>query len=356
MTKYFTTIVVPCLNEERNLAATCRSLGFGVGKHPPSDAALILVDNGSEDATLSVAKGVQAASPKGSVIVTTEPDRGYVPPRRRGNLVAMSEAADRGVSKQHLLIVQADADTIYNEGYVEAIEKDARRIGLGAMIEARSEFQAEFVDEYSEYFALCNEVDREFEAMLSNQSNDVIIDDKTCAYWASDYELWGEHRREFTSQGEEIYSESTRLYIRARTFGVSRYLCDDAVAQHSGRRILAEPAYSFATAGFPRERAFKTKWNQLYHGPDEIKEFCKQENRSRIVLPLCCRRAHLQGLFQTLTVHLRLALDETADLRSGNESDSADELPKRDVQTAQARPGLLLEDVFAIIDGCALPH
>ena len=45
-------IVMPCLNEERELVATCASLGFGPGVATDNpDGTLVLVDNGSTDRT-----------------------------------------------------------------------------------------------------------------------------------------------------------------------------------------------------------------------------------------------------------------------------------------------------------------
>ena len=251
---------------------------------------------------------------------------------------------------QDVLILQADADTIYGDCYIEAMGNRARQMGPGVMIDACSEYQSEFAEKYNEYISLCNDVDGEFESLLSDQSQDVIVDDKVCAYWASDYELWGGHKREYTSLGEEIHSETARLYIRAKTYGAIRYLCEEAVAKHSDRRILEDPAYNFATAGFPRERTFKQKWGRLYDGPNDIMEFCKKPNRSKITLALGCRRAHLQGLFQMLTKHVLLAI-ESADPLESREPDSILDLPNRDAQTARHSPGLLMEDVLAKVDG-----
>ena len=135
MSKYFSAIVIPCLNEQHNLTATCRSLGFGAGQHPAADTVLILVDNGSEDATVTVAKAIQHESRSGSVIVAIEPDRGYVPPRHHGIRVAQAVAADRGVPLQDVLILQADADTIYGDCYIEAMGNRARQMGPGVMID-----------------------------------------------------------------------------------------------------------------------------------------------------------------------------------------------------------------------------
>jgi glycosyltransferase involved in cell wall biosynthesis len=65
-----TAIVIPCRNEERSVAATARSLGFGTpGVAPPADTTLILVDNASIDSTLPILEGIRQASAPGSVQV-----------------------------------------------------------------------------------------------------------------------------------------------------------------------------------------------------------------------------------------------------------------------------------------------
>lgn len=349
--RHFTAVVIPCLNEERTLANVCRSLGFGIGQQVPDDTALVLVDNGSADATVEVAKDVKRRSRSGSVVVTAEPERGYVPPRHRGNRVAIDVAAERNIPAENVFIIQADADTLYSEGYVDVMKSCALSLGRGRMLDARTEYPDDFTATCHEYIALCNQVDAEFESALSEQPGDVVVDDKACGYWASDYELWGGHRREYTADGDEIHSETTRLYIRARAHGAGRHLCEEAVAQHSARRIISDPAFSFATAGFPREGAFKSKWKQRYMGPNDIVDFCNDVNRPKIEFAIGCRRAHMRGLFDLLTIHVDQTL--ARDQRSGQPFGIDIGMPARDGRIARERPGILLEDVFRRVDEIA---
>src|SRR5579871_6866797 len=103
MSEYFTAVVVPCLNEEASLASTCKSLGFGCGERVPHNSAIVIVDNGSEDSTVGISKDIQSACADGTVIISAEAERGYVPPRRHGNVIAINAAAARGISKENLL-------------------------------------------------------------------------------------------------------------------------------------------------------------------------------------------------------------------------------------------------------------
>jgi len=342
-------VVIPCLDEEEGLAATCHSLGFGDGAVRADDSFLILVDNGSVDGTADVAMRIRDASLPGTVILAKEKERGYVPPRRRGNALAMELAQTRGVPIDRVLIVQADADTNYSSGYAESMRRTATEAGAGVMIEARSGWSEKFVAEHGGYIQLCDEVDSSFESLLGGGPDDVVVDDKACAYWLSDYEMWGGHCREYVAAGDEILSETTRLYIRARSHGASRHLCDEAITLHSSRRIVSEPALSFATAGFPREAGFRTAWSHHYQGPNDLMQFSARENRPQISLAITSRQAHLRALFELLPLHVHRTIEcnpGTPLLHVG-----MGRMPQRDLQVARRMPGVLLEDVFAQIDG-----
>ena len=52
------------------------------------DARLVLVDNGSTDNTLDVADQIKAESADCSVVIGSETERGYVPARAYGVIVA----------------------------------------------------------------------------------------------------------------------------------------------------------------------------------------------------------------------------------------------------------------------------
>ena len=346
MSTLFVCVVIPCLNEEQTLAATCKSLGFGAGCVTPEDTALILVDNGSTDFTRSVAEAIRGAAPLDAVIIGEEKARGYVPPRRCGNALAIKIAHSRGFSNDHTLIVQADADTIYSVGYLESIRANALRNGPGLLYDARMEWPPDFANEHQEFLKLCDSVDEEFSFLLNDNPNDVLIDDKACAYYASDYFLWGEHRREFTVAGDEILSETTRLYLCGKSYGACRCLCDEAVARHSSRRVMAEPSLSFATAGFPRENGFRLAWRSVYNGPESLGEFVSHASSPSLQLAIRARRAHLQGLFSLLPAHVSRSITGSF----GQVNCDLGNLPPRKLEELRSHPGQLIEDVLNRID------
>lgn len=342
----FVCVVVPCLNEEKTLADTCYSLGFGAQHDAIDNAVLILVDNGSTDNTISIAKGLQKSSRPNVVLLAREPERGYVPPRRRGVAIAGELGAKRGISKEGVLIVQADADTNYARGYLNALRRMALSRGPGIIVEARMEWPSALTKAQRQFIELCNEVDAGYDSLLSGNPDDVVVDDKTCAFRLSDYELWGGHQREFTADGDEIFSETTRLYLRAKTHGVTRHLCDEAVASHSMRRIMSEPALSFATAGFPREDAFRSAWDKSYRGPATVADFSDPNLKSTIEFAIRSRHAHLRGLFGELPLHVSRTL--SGDRSVGN--DLLTPLPRRNQNDLRNYPGILLQDVLVRVD------
>jgi glycosyltransferase involved in cell wall biosynthesis len=343
----FTCVVIPCLNEQDSLESTCKSLGFGEGVRPPENSALIIVDNGSTDRTRVVAQNVMNLVQNETVFLREERERGYVPPRDHGNLFAVELAKHRGFSDNETLLIQADADTNYSSRYIDEMRQCALQEDSGVMLECCMTWATEFASNHSSYLRLCDEVDAE-SATIQENMDDVIVDDKGCAYRASDYAKWGGHLREFRNNGDELLSESSRLYIRARSHGGKRSLCPEASAKHSARRILSEPSLSFATAGFPREASFIKRWEEFYRGPDDIESFVAASNRSSISLAILSRRAHLWGLFELLPKHLTRALE--GDTQPFVSNGSLLNLPYRTRNNATETPGIFLDDVLEKID------
>ena len=339
-------VVIPCLNEQHSLPTTAKTLGFGPGLTIPPDRVLILVDNDSDDDTYKVALNIQRESSEHSVVVVSEKMRGYVPPRRRGIDVAMGLAKSRKMSIDELLIVQCDADTAYSNGYIDALSSHAVASPKNVIIEAITDYDDNFAMLNQSYIDLCRECDTLI-GDVTDQPIDFIIDDKACAFWASSYLKWGEHQVEVTSQGEELHAETTRLFIRASAFGAYRILCDQAIAKHSSRRIFENPALSFATAGFPRETSFQSKFTKLYKGPSNIEDFVSLSHNPFLPFAMKCRKSHYVGLFEDLTTHVRYAIKNEND---SNVALSVAGFPARDINTAKNSPGALLEDILIGID------
>lgn len=339
-------IVMPCLNEEAVLAKTCASLGFGIEKSITSTATLILVDNGSNDQTLREAEIIRANSEPGSVVIVHEPERGYVPPRRRGNVIAADLASRQNASRDDWLVIQADADTQYGEGYVEAMSAVAQSTSPNAFLKARTSYPNEFIRNHGGYVELCDKVDAEFEHLLSDDPDDVIIDDKACAYRLSRYFQWGQHQREFMDGGDEVFAETTRLYLRARSFDAHVVLVDDALACHSPRRVFQHAGLDLATSGFPREKSWSEHWSGVLAEIKSIDDLLAEANAAIVRTALRWRRRHIIGLFGVLPWHVHRS--------SGSRSNHASEpwamaldLPMRDKRCLRATPGRLIEDTLS---------
>lgn len=253
-------IVIPCLNEQEGLAATCLSLGFGCGRRPTG--RLVLVDNGSSDRTFAVMEQIRDASPFGCVLVVREPRRGYVPARRAGVAVVHACVQAGRIPLDQALILQADADTIYLEGYVDAMLR-ACSDGRGQLLEGCAVASREFNAQYPAFTQLCRDIDLGMERWSAPEDDQVVVDDKVSGLSLADYIAWGEHREEVDSRGRQIHAETTRLFLRAKCTGAvtRRRRVEDAMALPSRRKLFAQaPAY-FAASGFPRNCEWIASWS-----------------------------------------------------------------------------------------------
>jgi glycosyltransferase involved in cell wall biosynthesis len=304
-------IVIPCLNEELVLRETCKSLGFGCGTNGvPIETYLILVDNGSNDNTISIMKSIQERSPDGSVFMVSEEERGYVPPRHRGVLKAREIAAAERILEQCLLILQADADTQYSVGYVAAMRNAASGHIGNFLVEGVSNPLRGFDLPYQAYRALSDRIDAPLQKLLVDECHDVIIGDNISGYMLQDYFSWGGHRREYNKNGDEIYAETSRLYIKAKLLGARKLKVPDAIGYHSRRKILQNPVLHFATAGFPRELSWCAAWNRSYAGPNKLEAFGSVDIDRELQHAIFIRQAHSLILFGLLPVHIAVLLGQ----------------------------------------------
>jgi glycosyltransferase involved in cell wall biosynthesis len=303
-------IVIPCLNEENIINSTCASLGFGMGTDAaPRETFLILVDNGSHDGTSQKMEEVKSRSPAGTVVIVGEPERGYVPARHRGVLEARHVAQATGISEQDFLILQADADTQYSPDYV--LEMRAAASGRrNFLLEGTSDPWSGFDQTYSGYRALSERVDAPLQSLLVKDAYDVIVGDNIAGYLLSDYFAWGGHRREFNQRGDEIFAETSRLFIRAKICGARKLKVVTAIGQHSRRKISQHPVLHFATAGFPRELSWNSVWIKIFADYDNLEVFADPALEHKLKQAIFLRQAHSLIIFGLVPEYIALLLGE----------------------------------------------
>lgn len=347
-------LVMPCLNEAKNLKHTCVSLGFGSGtKNHSPNTSLIIVDNGSSDKTAEVADEVRQESEPNTVHVIQETERGFVPARHAGNLFARALAESSKWDEENVLVLQVDADCNYLPDYVTAMKEATEDGGLNVMIEACIGYPPEFQKDYSAYVRICDQTDVEFDKLFPRSlSHDDVAVDAVCGYRLADYFRWGGHCREFNDSGEEIHAETTRMFMRARTYGARRRRVDRGLALHSARKALADPALHIATGGFPREDSWNRRWQRNYKGPRSIDDFCAHIDHPEVVKAVRVREEHLLALFGVLPLHVDKALGQPSDGNADSEQLSAKILPLLSPRTRDdlaSRPGVLISDIFDLI-------
>lgn len=347
---YLVAILLPFLNEESTLAATCASLGFGT-PYPPDDTYLILVDNASTDASPEIARSIQEASPNGRVLLVLEPERGFVPVRRRAVHVAHTLSRKMGIEPANVLLVQADADTLYSDGYVEAQRSVAEAAGVGMLIEATTSRPALFKSTYPRYAKLSETVDARFEeAERMVESIGVVVDDKAAAFRLADYYKWGGFTKE-SYGGEEILLETSRLFIAGRASGAQRVSNDKAHAWHSVRRIEEQPLRELAMAGFPRSAGLTPASS---HDRLPLLEQALAAGAPWPVFELSQRSAYLAALLVMLPFHVARSLGSVP-VYSSAIGAALRTVPIRTQSDVERRPGRLIADMFHLIDTTMRP-
>lgn len=347
-------VVLPSLNEETTLLETCKSLGFyksATGQQAPG-TLLFIIDNGSSDRTLEVAREVQINSTRGSVFVGQEKERGYVPPRHTGNSMAKVFAEHSSIDPSDILILQADADTIYREGYVEWMRRASQAYGSNFLLEGLAEFSQKFCYTFPRYVQLSAEIDtRVFSLLQLPETSTLVCTDAVCGYRLSDYFAWGGHLREYRDQKNEIHAETTRLYMRALAHGARKIYVNEALAHPDERKIISRPIEEFATAGFPREASWRALWQGQYHNSISIEDFGTHLDHPIVLHAINVRERHLAALFGLLPVHVARALGESLDLPAKTAlGHIAASLPKHDKEALARYPGAFLIDVLNVVD------
>lgn len=342
-------IVMPCLNEEAELEATCASLGFGLGAEiAPVATTLILVDNGSTDRTPEIMRNIWHSSCQGAVMVTYESERGFVPPRRHGIEYAAQLVKTEGVALSDVLILQADADTQYQPGYVAAMLAAGETAGPLTLLEGRAAVSSEFRALHPAYQALAERVDASVQSLCVSETEDVIIDDKICAFRLADYLAWGGHVREYDLKGEEVHAETTRLFLRGKSFGAAKTLVDRAVAHPSRRKVYENPALYFATAGFPHGGTWSDRWLASNTEPNSFD--MTGESSPQAVFS---RQCHDLILFGVLPVWIGRAVSTKLSLPDAVATPLApllDLLPPITLDNVRNAPGSILTAALRLID------
>ena len=338
---------MPCLNEVDHVADAIASL-LGTPDAVRRNTHLVVVDNGSTDGTLPLLDRLRAQHPC-NLHVAHEGVRGYVPPRRRGVTAAAGIAAAEGCGPHETLILQADADTIYRQGYVAAMVGAAMN-SPGTFLEGATRRPPAFEADHPEFVDAERAVDAAIEHLEAPDELDVVVDDKVCGYRLSDYMRWGGLFEETTQSGDQIHAETTRLFIRARlAHGARKVRVNPAGASPSRRRFLEQPRLQFATLGFPRERSWSEARPEL-RDRAAIDAFARGVLRGGERDAVWLRSAHLIALFRFLPAMVSRA--EAGGTATSIEADIAAalaHLAPRSREELAARPGLALCDAFGLI-------
>lgn len=266
--------------------------------------------------------------------------------------MAAELSAARGMKSQDVLILQADADTVYRRGYVSAMEAAADAAGDALILEGATRRPTDFSSDHPDYLQAERTVDAGLEELEAADEDDVILDDKVCAYRLSDYLRWGGLREEVDTAGDQIHAETTRLFIHARlSKGARKLRVNTAGAAPSPRKVLADPRYHFATMGFPRERSWRIRTKSAWSAID-IDDFSRSVLQGGESEAVFLRRAHSVALFRFLPAAI-IGLEERDKCGLLDERDVQAALaliPGRTAEEVASKPAVLLMDILRLID------
>jgi hypothetical protein len=283
----------------------------------------VIVDNGSNDNTLVVAKNIQSQSARGRVLICNEPVKGFVPARSAGVNVVAEIARRDSIEEQSVLIVQADADVTYSKDYVECLRVDFeshsdKNVLLEGVV--TTPFDASPGD-----LAVLSYVD-ELDRKLLTESNpvfDCVVDDKSVAYRLADYVAVGGLQREYLQGREYIYCGTTRMWIRMLAKGMSRRVVPNAVCSHSIRKISEGADIFIATAGWPRDPIWKQAWRQRFGEIISSERLLQKQGGALFEATIQSRRNHLSAMFVEMPRILANKLNAGETINSAELIDSA---------------------------------
>lgn len=344
-----TFVVMPCLDEAVLVTDAVASLGFMDDATTALEAHLIAVDNGSTDGTLGVLEGLRRDRPQ--IHVVREAVRGFVPPRRRGVVEAERLACSLGVPPERTLILQADADTVYREGYVARMQGAAEG-ATGAMFEGSIKPPPDFVAAHPAYLAAQRLVDDNTDPLDAEDEDEVVLDDKVCGYRLADYLTWGGLFEERTAGGDAIHAETTRLFIRARLrHGARKIRVNPAGAIPSRRKVLFDPRLQYATVGFPREQSWIEAFTSGQGIDQDVDAFAASVLDGLDLEAVRLRRAHQLALFRYLPALVAAAEDSIpVDQRPPDVASIIAALPSFSAENLAGHPGAALLALLNLID------
>jgi hypothetical protein len=344
-----TYVVMPCLDEADLIEGSIASLGFAEGTSPAPDTHLVAVDNGSTDGTLDILSRLRSSWPK-RFHLFHERERGFVPPRRRGVEAAGGLASQAGADPRSTLILQADADTTYKAGYVDAMRSVAGAAGV--MLEGAPRRPPRFEAEHPAYVAAERLVDDKVEPLQAADEDEVVVDDKVCGFLLSDYLRWGGLFDEVAASGDRIHAETTRMFIRAKLRHAARKVrVNPAGAASSRRRVSEDPWLHFATTGFPREASWLA--NPTLHRrsePRSVDAFATRVLNGDEPEAVQLRRAHQLALFRYLPALIASLAAETRIEVADDVAAVLSALPLRSADEVATCPSQALLDVLSLID------
>ncbi|MEZ4850669.1 MAG: glycosyltransferase [Bacteroidia bacterium] len=344
-------IVIPVFNESKNLLETCSSLGFGEKADQLKNTYLFLIDNGSTDDSVTIAENIRISSRPNSVFIGHEPERGYVPPRHKGVRMCKEFAFEKKINDSDFLVLQCDGDTYYEKGFLEKMLDGFAKYKKGVLFEGSVNYPDYFINQHKEFVDLCIETDNKLFSLFVDDNYDVIVDDKVCGYNLDDYWKWGGHTREFDDRGDEIHVGSTRLFLKSLYHNVKKVRIYDAVAKHSARKIILNPALQFAVAGFTQSTSWKRHWAKNYKGPKKIEQIIQTKKENGIEKLVSTRYKHLLTIFCILPLHSFNVLDQDIQYPNQNFKEFIlSILPKRDREDLRNNPGTFINDSFRAIE------
>lgn len=350
--KVLTFVVMPCLNEAVLIARTLASLGFSANKEAPPDTHLVVVDNGSSDGTIEILQQIRSDA-SAPVHILSEPLRGYVPPRRKGVEAAEALSQTIGADPSSVLILQADADTSYQSGYVAAMQL-AVAPHAGIILEGATRHPFGFNEVHQKYIAAERLVDDVTESFDAEDEHEVVVDDKVCGYRLSDYLLWGGLFEEMTAAGDHIHAETTRMYIRAKLrHGTRKIRINAAGAASSRRKVFENPWLHYSTVGFPREEKWVREWitkRSDDRRASDVDQFAMLALDGKEPDAVFLRRAHQLALFRYLPALVRSAAGNTTSMPPEDVAAVLAALPPKSLEDFSQAPGQAIFELLTLID------